>query len=299
MYVYKITNNINQKKYIGITNNYSRRWGNECSYPSNPKKRQVIQEAIHKYGKENFTFEVLLSGLSIEQAVEQEQMLIQELNTLVPNGYNVDKGGTYRPIANVKVGANNGRALLTNEEAKYIKDNRNIPIYILYDEFSDKISYETFKKCYNDITYKNIISNVIPYPHNMEFSNQFNGSPLDYDDVIQLRKRYANGEYWRKVYEDYKDIYSNEWSFWRVYNGESFSLVMSEVFTEENKKKHASLARSGEKNGRAKLSAEDVIMIRQLHREGITNSELYKAYPQVSKTSIRDIINGKTWKNLL
>ena len=39
MYVYKITNNINQKKYIGITNNYSRRWGNECSYPSDPKKR--------------------------------------------------------------------------------------------------------------------------------------------------------------------------------------------------------------------------------------------------------------------
>lgn len=72
MYVYKITNNINQKQYIGITNNYSRRWGNECSYPSDPKRRQVIQEAIHKYGKENFTFEVLLSGLSIEQAVERE-----------------------------------------------------------------------------------------------------------------------------------------------------------------------------------------------------------------------------------
>lgn len=39
MYVYKITNKINQKTYIGITNNYTRRWSNECSYPSNPQRR--------------------------------------------------------------------------------------------------------------------------------------------------------------------------------------------------------------------------------------------------------------------
>lgn len=74
---------------------------------------------------------------------------------------------------------------------------------------------------------------------------------------------------------------------------------MPEVFTEANKKQHASLARSGDRNGHAKLNAADVIKIRQLHQDGITNSELYKAYPQVSKTTIRDIINGKTWKNLL
>lgn len=172
-------------------------------------------------------------------------------------------------------------------------------MYVLYEDFNNKISYEAFKKCYNDLTYTNIKSNTIPYPYNAEFSNQFNGSPLDYGEVVSLRQRYANGEYWRKVYEEYKELYTNEWSFWRVYNGESFSLVMPEVFTEENKKLHASLARSGEKNGRAKLTSNDVLKIRQLHKEGVTNSELYKAYPQVSKVSIRDIINGKTWKNLL
>lgn len=42
MYLYKITNKINNKSYIGITNNYKKRWGNECSYPSDPKRRQVI-----------------------------------------------------------------------------------------------------------------------------------------------------------------------------------------------------------------------------------------------------------------
>lgn len=123
-----------------------------------------------------------------------------ELNSLVPNGYNVDKGGSYKPVGKAHIGTSNGRALLTEEDAKYIKNNRNIPIYVLYDSFSNKISYESFKKCYDDITYKNIVSNVAPYPYNMEFSNQFIGSPLDYDDIVKLRIRYANGEYWRDVY---------------------------------------------------------------------------------------------------
>ena len=83
MYVYLITNKINQKKYVGITNNYKVRWSNEKSYPSNPRRRQIIQEAIHKYGKENFTFQILFSGLSIEEAIAKEYELIGEYHTWI------------------------------------------------------------------------------------------------------------------------------------------------------------------------------------------------------------------------
>ena len=74
---------------------------------------------------------------------------------------------------------------------------------------------------------------------------------------------------------------------------------MPEVFTPENRKKHSSYKNQGSFNGHAKLTEEDVLNIRQLHKDGVTNSELYKLYPQVTPSSIRNIINGKTWKNLL
>jgi hypothetical protein len=70
-------------------------------------------------------------------------------NSLVPNGYNVDIGGNYHPIRKSFYGEQNGKSILTDEEAQYIKDNRNKPLYELYEEFNDKISYESFKKCYN------------------------------------------------------------------------------------------------------------------------------------------------------
>ena len=35
-----------------------------------------------------------------------------------------------------------------------------------------------------------------------------------------------------------------------------------------------------------------------MKKKNIPNQELYKLYPQVSTTSIRNIINYKTWNNL-
>ena len=299
MYVYKITNKINNKIYIGITNNIKKRWDNEKSYPSNPKKRQVIQNAIHKYGAENFVFEVLHRNISVEKAVELECQLIKENNSLVPNGYNVHPGGQYHPNYSPRYGADNANAKLSIEEAQYILDNRDKPMSLLYEEFSDKLTYDAFRKIYHHQTYANLTTTTSEYPYNKEFACQFTSGPLEYDDVVDLRERYARGEYWRDVFEDYKWAYSDDWTFWNVYYGNRYKLVMPEVFTEENRKKHSGLSKSGTKNGRSKLTEEDVLLIRKKWKDGATRKELYEAYPQVSQVSIRDIINGKTWKHLL
>lgn len=242
---------------------------------------------------------ILFSNLSIEEACQKEIELIKEYNCLVPNGYNIDKGGRKVSIENKFLGAANSNALLTTEEAQYIKSHRNLPIYVLYEEFSPKITYEAFKKCYRNETYLDVKPTVEQYPNNLEYSSQFNASTLEYDEVIDLRTQYNNKIYWRDAYAKYKNKYANEWDFWNVYNGNRYKLVMPEVFTEENKHYHSGLAKSGELNGRAKLTKQDVIEIRRLHEEEkISNQELYKLYPQVSTTSIRNIINYKTWINL-
>ena len=300
MYVYKITNLINQKHYIGITNNYKKRWSNEKSLPKEKKRQQLINKKIHQYGEDNFTFEVLFSNLSIEEACQKEQELIVQYNSLIPNGYNVDKGGEYHPCAKPQFGEANGKAKLTDEQAQYIKDHRDQPMYVLYDDFSDIISYEAFKKCYKHKTYTHLTPSVNEYPYNTEFSNQFfDKKGLEYDEVLDIRNRYNNGEYWKNVYQDYKEKFTNEMSFWRAYTGLSYKYIMPDVFTEENKKVHSSLKRSGSNNSHAKLSIDDVKNIRQLHENGISNKELYTLYPQVTTTTIRDIINHKTWKNLI
>ena len=85
----------------------------------------AIAKAIKKYGVNNFKFEVLFSGLSIEEASDKEVELIKEKNTRVPNGYNVAEGGQYVISNRTRQGAENGRALLTEEEAQYIKDHRD------------------------------------------------------------------------------------------------------------------------------------------------------------------------------
>ena len=258
----------------------------------------VIARAIRKYGIDNFKFEVLLRGLTPDEANQKEIELIKEKNSLVPYGYNVATGG--KRIDGVsRLGADNSNAHLTEAEAQYILDNRDKPMYILYDLFCDKISYESFRKVYHHQTYTNLTTTVSEYPYNFEFGNQFTNNPLEYDEIVSLRERYANGEYWRDVYKDYEWAYKNEWSFYNVYTGRSYKLIMPEVFTEENKKKHHGKTKQGTRNPKAKLTEEQVIEIRRLHKDGISNSELYKAFPQVSSKSIRDIINGKTWKHLL
>lgn len=100
------------------------------------------------------------------------------------------------------------------------------------------------------------------------------------------------------MYELYKDVILNEWSFWNIYYGNRYKLIMPEVFTEENRKKHTSLANSGENNGRAKMNVEDVKEMRRLKEEGLSNKEIQDLYPQYSHASINTLLRFETWKNI-
>jgi group I intron endonuclease len=80
------------KSYIGLTNDYDRR----CNEHQRVPACRAFHSAIKKYGWDNFTHTIVDSGLSLAVANELEEFLIEELNTLAPNGYNLQTGGTSR-----------------------------------------------------------------------------------------------------------------------------------------------------------------------------------------------------------
>lgn len=95
-YIYKITNLLNNKFYIGKTKHpIDKRYYNHLWCVDN--KNDVtckIHNAIRKYGKENFKIELIDTCYSEEELNEKERYWIEKLNSRDPEvGYNTAKGG--------------------------------------------------------------------------------------------------------------------------------------------------------------------------------------------------------------
>lgn len=154
MYLYQITNLINNKVYIGQTNNITKRWSNHkcCNSPD-----MVIAKAIKKYGIENFKFEVLYRNIPIEEIDELERKTILEKNCRVPNGYNVAEGGSEHTDIH-KYGADNSNAKLTEEDVLNIRQLHkdgvtNSELYKLYPQ----VTPSSIRNIINGKTWKNLL----------------------------------------------------------------------------------------------------------------------------------------------
>lgn len=87
--IYKITNSLNEKVYVGqTTTSLKKRFHGHCYDDA----KNPINLAIKKYGKDNFKIELLEEVLT-KDLDSKEQFYIKTLNTLSPNGYNLRTGG--------------------------------------------------------------------------------------------------------------------------------------------------------------------------------------------------------------
>lgn len=95
--VYKHTNKINGKVYIGQTcQEIDRRWQNGEGY----RGCVNFYNAIKKYGWDSFEHEALYEGLTLEEANKIEEEVIKEYKSNHPDfGYNIRPGGNNSPLA--------------------------------------------------------------------------------------------------------------------------------------------------------------------------------------------------------
>lgn len=165
--IYKITNQINGKCYIGQTNNVQRRFQEHRSMQSDVNGTgKLLYCAMKKYGIENFSFEVIEPN--IENYDEREQYWVAYYHAF-GEGYNMTPGGSAPPVLS---GLNNPNTTHTLEQVALAKS-------LLKD--SDLSSKEIGDITgYDDTAITRINMGIIwrdettSYPIRKELSRQFN-----------------------------------------------------------------------------------------------------------------------------
>lgn len=120
---------------------------------------------------------------------------------------------------------------------------------------------------------------------------------LTEEEVKEIRTAYAQHKRQKDVYENYKNKISFNY-FQNVWAGHSWSHIMPEVFTEENKKYYIYQNSKGSKGAFAQFTDEEVISIRQRY----VNENAKKIYTdykdRVSFQTFQAMLWGRSYKNL-
>ena len=146
-YIYKITNNKNNKIYIGQTvkarptDRYSQH-KYLANHPEQEKSISYLHRAMASDGLDNFTFEVI-EEVDNTLLDEREIFWIKEYNSLSPNGYNLSSGGGGTP----------GYSRLQSLEEREKRQKSNQQFYINHPE-ARIASSERAKKLWEDEDYR-------------------------------------------------------------------------------------------------------------------------------------------------
>lgn len=170
--IYVITNEINQKQYVGLSKNCWKRWADHYSKSYNSNKKDVLEKALYmamrKYGRDNFSFKII-EECPEEQLSEREVYWIKKLNTY-HGGYNETEGGEKPGPNSVHLGEAHGMAKLTEKEViqcrKWYKEGKKS--HDIWEKcFQDKITYVGFQRMWHGKTWKHVMPEVFksnPHP---------------------------------------------------------------------------------------------------------------------------------------
>ena len=142
--VYKITNAINNKCYIGSSIHVEKRWRTHKNTSKNPNSKQYnypLYQAFREFGIENFIFEVINDDFdNVWDMEEYEQSMIKFYDCLYPKGYNQ----TLATHSNNILKENTQKYIqkISQKCAKVDLNNNIIEIYNSYHDAARKNSKE-------------------------------------------------------------------------------------------------------------------------------------------------------------
>lgn len=238
--IYKYTNNINGKVYIGQSIDLQQRRYAHKSSAFNEKANDYnsqFHQAIRKYGLENFSYEIIAQISNEEYSKkmldELEQYFIKFYNSY-HNGYNATIGGDDNPNRAQK-GEANGRARLTEADVIYIREcyNAHIPFKQVYEEYKDKIS----KRGLQNVWWFNTWKDIHPEYHSEE--NKYwhsHQAKANSSEIASNNKRKFSKEEIINMRDDYDNNGLSPKEVWLKYSPDSAWSTIYNIVTRQTYK---------------------------------------------------------------
>ena len=218
--IYKITNLINGKIYIGQT---TRTLEERISNHIYQKRKSLIHQAIVKYGWENFKAEIVEVCKNIEELNDREKYWIAHYDCISPNGYNLTDGGSngIRSKATLKkmsriskerlkdpeLRARITKALTGRKDSEEVKANKSVAQKKRYEENPEacKIQSEGLHRRFSKPEEREKQSNarkkyLDEHPEEVERLRNLGGAAKEYFSDPENRKKHS--EIAKERYQD-------------------------------------------------------------------------------------------------
>lgn len=297
--IYKITNKINNKIYIGQSNNIEGRIRGHIKYLKlNKHKNKHLQSSVNKHKIINFTFEIV-EECEREKLNERENYWIEFYNcTKSEFGYNILIGDFYNP------------SKLTNKEKKCIANIFKNDPYYSKKEIAKKynVSASTIYSVLHELN--------IPKPKKIcseesrkKTSQTLKGRILPDEWKNNIGKAVSKNHGYSKFSEEQIDevikllldgldniqIQNMTNVSYTVINGIRNKKTWAE-FT--NGLEFPKLKAPNKGRGNSKITDEQVLEIAHLMIDGLTNKEIMEKF-NISYTMVRGIRTKKTFEHLI
>jgi group I intron endonuclease len=194
--IYKITNTVTQKSYIGQTRShrlnhskyrpfgYLGRFKDHVSEANSQKKNQswYLNSSILKYGAEKFVCEKILE-CKLDELDEYESHYISEYNTKYPNGYNLTDGG--------QRGANLRCEKIILNESELVKPEPKERMGVRRSDETKKLMSERLKEAKKSDDHRKKMSLLTQTQHSKQKFDRFKDVTIEeskIDQYLHVRK---------------------------------------------------------------------------------------------------------------